>query len=177
MSTQAGSGRERFPRHEEVSGPVHGRSDEVFAFIDDHARLSSHMSERSALMGGGRMTLSVDEGHGQRVGSHIKMGGRVFGLRLELDEVVTVHEPPRLKTWETVGQPRLLVVGHYRMQAEVADAPGGESTLRVSIDYALPDRNRWLGQLFGAAYARWCVRSMFRSAQEAFAGREAIASA
>jgi hypothetical protein len=50
-------------------------------------------------------------------------------------------------------------------------APHGESaTLRVSIDYALPDapRTRWLGQLFGAAYARWCTTRMTEDAARHF---------
>lgn len=70
-------------------------------------------------MGGGRMETMVDEGRGQKIGSHIRLSGKAFGISVALDEVVTRYEPPRFKTWETVGTPKLLVIGHYRMGIEI----------------------------------------------------------
>ncbi len=102
-------------RHYEDSMLTSASPGELFAYIDDHARFSSHMSQSSWMMGGGRMDVSVDEGSGQKVGSHIRLSGTAFGIKLFLDEVVTRHEPPRIKTWETVGDLRLLVIGHYGM--------------------------------------------------------------
>ena len=115
------------------------------------------------------MLTMVDEGRGRRVGSHIRLDGRVLGLRLSLDEVVTEHDPPRRKVWETVGGPRLLVIGAYRMGFEIA-ADGPRSALRVFIDYALPERgaSRWLGRAFGSWYARWCTRRMVSDAARAY---------
>jgi len=79
---------------------------------------------------------------------------------LSLDEVVTRRVPPTEKVWETVGVPRLLVVGSYRMGFRIA-ADGAQSRLNVFIDYDLPGGGtRWLGQLFGSLYARWCVKQM-----------------
>lgn len=43
--------------------------------------------------GGGKMETWVDKGKGQKVGSHIKMSGKVFGINLFLDEVIT---PPTM---------------------------------------------------------------------------------
>jgi hypothetical protein len=53
------------PYHYESNGYVPSPVDRVFAHVDDHTRLSSHMSEPSWKMGGGRMQLSLDEGLGQ----------------------------------------------------------------------------------------------------------------
>lgn len=64
--------------------------------------------------------------------------------------------------------PRLLVVGAYRMGFDIESRPGG-SRLRVFIDYALPERMRWLGWLLGAYYARWCTRQMVDDAERQFA--------
>ncbi len=155
-------------RHHEDSAWIDGRAEDVFAYIDDHTRFSAHMGQSSWMMGGGRMATSVDDGHGQKVGSHIRMSGKVFGVTLFLDEVVTRHEPPRLKTWETVGDLRLLVIGHYRMSVEV-EAREAHSLLRVSIDYDLPPTNVWLGRLFGETYAKWCVQQMIKGARDHFA--------
>ena len=155
-------------RHHENSVLIDGRAEDVFAYIDDHTRFSAHMSRSSWMMGGGRMATWVDDGHGQNVGSHIRMNGKVVVNTLSLDEVGTRHQPPRLKTWETVGDLRLLVIGHYRMSVEV-EPRGGQSLLRVSIDYDLPPTNVWLGRLFGGTYAKWCVRQMTKGARDHFA--------
>lgn len=158
------------PHHDESSASVAASPERVFALIDDHERLASHMSQSSWRMGGGRMKTILDQGRGQIVGSHIRMSGRVLGLELSLDEVVTEREPPTRKVWETVGSPRLLVIGAYRMGFEVT--PGGNGSLiRVFIDYALPSSwpERWLGRLFGSYYAHWCTQRMVNDAIRQFA--------
>jgi len=154
-------------RHYENTALIPASAQEVFAYIDDHTRFSSHMSKSSWMMGGGRMDVSVDEGRGQRVGSHIRLSGTAFGIQLYLDEVVTRHEPPRLKEWETVGDLKLVVVGHYRMGIEI-EPRGPGSLMRVYIDYGLPAKNAWPGRLFGGMYAKWCVGQMIKGAEGQF---------
>lgn len=143
----------------------------LFAHLDDHRRLSAHMARRSWLMAGSRMTVATDEGHGQRVGSHIYLAGRVLGIPLSVDEVVEEYRRPERKTWQTLGEPRLLVIGEYRMGFETASVAEG-TRLRVFIEYALPTGKvtRWLGRLMGDAYARWCVRMMLADAVRSFGG-------
>ena len=136
----------------------------IFDFVDDHRNLSSHMSKSSWMMGGGRMEVSTDSGHGQKIGSHICLSGSAFGIPINLDEVVTQYQKPRIKVWETVGAPKLLVVGQYQMKIEI-QPQDGKSHLSVSIDYKLPDKNAWLGKLFGKMYAKWCVKQMINGAR------------
>jgi hypothetical protein len=152
-------------RHSEASDLVAAPNDQVFLALDDHSRLSGHMGKSSWRMGGGQMTVTVDEGGGQRVGSHIQLMGRVFGIRLFVDEVVTVHEPPRRKVWRTVDAPHLLVIGPYEMGFELSPE-GSASRLRVYIDYDLPATGlpRLLGLMFGPWYARWCTQRMVQDA-------------
>lgn len=162
------------PLHCESKGLVQAPIDQVFAHIDDHARLSSHMSERSWRTGGGRMETEIDSGRGQKVGSRIRLSGRVFGVGLSVEEIVAERNPPRRKVWETTGTPKLLVIGRYQMGFELAPQGKG-SMLRVFIDYALPERGlaRWLGRLFGRYYARWCTQQMVDDAVKHFASRPA----
>ena len=157
--------RRRFQTVVYLSAP----SAAVFERLDDQTRLAAHMERRSAMMGGGRMTYQFDVGRGQAVGSHIKMGGPAFGLSLYVDEVVTQRDPPRRKAWETVDQPRLLVVGGYEMGFEITPAACG-CDLRVWIAYDLaPNRlGRWLGPLLAPLYAKWCVSRMAGDAAEHF---------
>lgn len=154
-------------RHCEESASIPASVKQVFDYVDDHARLSSHMRQSSWMMVGGRMDIQADAGRGQVVGSHIRLSGKILGIQLYLDEVVTQHEPPYRKAWQTVGAPKLLVIGHYRMGFEI-NAENRGSKLRVFIDYELPTTlsTRWLGYLFGGIYAKWCVRQMIQSARE-----------
>ena len=155
--------------HFETTALVPAPADEVFAFVDDHSKLSAHMSQSSWMMGGGRMSTAIDEAKGQAVGSHIRMSGQVFGLRLVLDEVVAHRKPPTEKIWETVGTPSLLVIGSYTMGIQISPEGAG-ARLRVFIDYDLPTKwpTSWLGRVFGGIYARWCVGQMVEGATRHF---------
>src|SRR5262245_53315069 len=112
-------------RHHDREVFIPAPSEQVFAFVDDHARLSSHMNESSWMMGGGRMSVELDDAKGKAVGSHIRLSGRVFGFRLFLDEVVTRREPHSDKVWETVSTPKLLVIGMYAMGVHITPADRG----------------------------------------------------
>lgn len=155
-------------RHYERGVFVPASPTQVFEYVDDHARLASHMTKSSWMMGSGHMSIDIDEGRGQAVGSHIRLTGKALGFELFLEEVVSQREPPRRKTWHTIGTPRLLVIGAYRMGLEINPENAG-SRLRVFIDYDLPTTKApWLGYLFGPVYAGWCVRQMLRDAREHF---------
>ena len=159
-----------FSEHAEYTAVVRASVERVFDRLDDQTRLSKHMSQRSWKMGWGKMDTELDERRGRAVGSHIVLHGRVFGIRLYLDEVVIEREPPHKKSWETVGEPRLLVIGPYRMGFDLLPS-GADARLRVAIDYQLPTKGiaRLLGRLFGRSYAKWCVRQMAEDAQHSFA--------
>lgn len=157
-------------RHDS-SGTVAARPEVLFEHLDDHTRLSAHMSKRSWKMGWGKMAVESDAAKGREVGSHIRLAGRVFGLWLELEEVVTERTPPHRKVWQTVGVPRLLVIGRYEMGFELTPV-GDRTALRVFIAYSLPRRGfeRLLGSMFAASYAAWCTRKMVDDAAERFEG-------
>ena len=96
------------------------------------------------------------------------MAGRILGMTLGLEEIVTERSPPVRKVWRTV-QARLLVIGDYALGFELQPAPRG-SSLRVFIDYRLPAGRprRWLSALLGPAYARWCVKRIAADAVARF---------
>ena len=159
-----------YSNHAEYTAIVQAPVERIFGWLDDQTRLSQHMSKRSWKMGWGKMEVELDAGRGRAVGSHIVLRGRVFGIRLYLDEVVIEHEPPLKKNWETVGEPRLLVIGPYRMGFDL-ESEGSTARLRVSIGYQLPRKgiSRVLGRLFGRSYAKWCVRQIAVDAQRSLA--------
>jgi hypothetical protein len=141
----------------------------VFSYMDDPQRLAAHMSESSWRMGGGSMQMHVDHLRGQAIGSHIRVAGKLFGIALELDEVVTERNRPHRKVWETTGEPTLLVIGAYRMGFELSPR-GRDTRVRVFIEYALPrpSFSRVLTRLLGRYYAAWCTQRMANDTQAHF---------
>ncbi len=118
------------------------------------------------------MNIEFDDDRGQKVGSRIRLSGRVFGVHLRVDEIVTERDPAHMKSWESASPPRLLVIGDYRMGLEITPQGNG-SLFRGFIDYALPSTApvRWLGFLFGHYYARWCTKQMADDTATHFASR------
>ncbi len=157
-------------RHRETSVVVQASPDATFSFLDDHARLSAHMSKRSWMMAGSRMSIDMDDAQGRSVGSSIRLSGRILGLRLSVDEVVAERNAPLRKVWRTTVPPRLLIIGSYQMGFNI-EPQAGQSRLLVFIDYSLPDGllSRWLGRVVGGFYAQWCTNRMANDAAAHFA--------
>ncbi|MBI3367793.1 MAG: SRPBCC family protein [Burkholderiales bacterium] len=153
--------------HQQSEAEIAVEPERLFAWLDDPRRLASHMERPSLTTAGSSMRFETDAGLGQAIGSHIRMSGSVLGIHLALDEIVTHREPPFCKTWETVGEPQLLVIGAYRMGFVISPTPSGPRRV-VFIDYRLPEHGfaRGLGLLLGRAYAGWCTRRMARDAQQ-----------
>ena len=154
----------RFQHRTEVL--VNADAQRLFEHLDDPRRLSAHMGRRSAMMAGAAMVLTTDAGAGRSIGSVYRLHGKVLGLELDVSSRVEEREPPRRKTWHTVGEPRLLVIGHYRMGFDITPLGQG-CRLAVFIEYAWPERRPWLGRLLGSAYAAWCTQRMALDAQAA----------
>ncbi|MBC7657290.1 MAG: SRPBCC family protein [Frankiaceae bacterium] len=158
-----------FPFHHESSGPANAPVEQVSAFLDDPQALAAHMGESSMMMPGSSMSIDVDAGGGQEIGSKVRMQGRMLGLRLSLEEVITEREAPAMKVWETIGTPKLLAMSHYRMGFELT-RNDASSLVRVFIDYSLPIKppGSWIGHWQGAVFARWCTKQMVMGAARHF---------
>src|SRR5690349_6109877 len=133
-------GKAPLVRHHEERVVLHAPAETVFALLDDHRHLAEHMTRRTWMMAGSRMQLRMDSAEGKAVGSTIGLSGRMLGVGLDLEEIVVERHPPRSKSWETVGQPKLLVIGPYRMGFRIDPDRGGSVVLSVFIDYDLPER-------------------------------------
>ena len=121
------------------------------------------------MMAGSFMSIDVDSEGGRVIGSKIRMQGRMMGIPLLLEEVITERRVPNRNVWETIGTPNLLIIAHYRMGFELTPT-GDSSMVRVFIDYSLPTAapGSWLGRLLGGVYARWCTKQMADGAARQF---------
>jgi hypothetical protein len=156
-----------YPFHYQSEAVVPAAPEELFDHLDDPRRLAGHMSRRSIMMAGAFMKIQTDAQQGRALGSVIRMRARMLGIPIGLEEIVVERTRPSLKAWVTAGQPRLLVIGQYRMGFRIAPAPEG-SHLTVFIEYRWPS-NPWLNlpaRLLAPAYARWCCRQMVRDARK-----------
>ena len=158
-----------FPCHHESTGPANAPVEPVFAFLDDPKALATHMGESSMMMLGLRMSIDVDAGSGRVIGSRVSMQGRILGIRLSLEEVITKRQIPAMKVWETTGTPKILVIAHYLMGFELT-RNGASSLVCVFIDYSPPIKppGSWFGYLLGAVYAHWCTKQMVMGAARHF---------
>lgn len=130
-----GDSERKYRRHSQASVILPVGAKRLFEFLDNHENLSGHMeTKKSLMMFGGSMHLILDEDRGQAVGSHIKMDGKVLGIPLHLDEVVTERTPYRRKAWETVVA-ELLVIGHYKLGFDIESVDTETSKLTVHISY------------------------------------------
>lgn len=141
----------------------------VFEFLDDPHRLSSHMGKSTWMMAGSKMEIKLDDKKGRGVGAEIILEGRMMGLPLFVREFVTESMSPIKKVWETRGPQNMIVIDQYQMGFELSSS-GGSSSLRIFIDYALPQSgvSRMIGNLFGRMYAKWCIERMAKDAANHF---------
>lgn len=158
--------RRHYQKHYKDSTFILAPAQDVFAYVDDHVNYYSHVI-KFARMVGGRMDLQMDEGRGQVVGSHIRLFGKVFGKSLSLEEVVTRREPPHIKSWETIGIPKFLIVGQYQYNVQIESQSNG-SMLRVSFDYDPPKQSGWLRRQVGSVYAKLCAKEMTKVTRNYF---------
>src|SRR5437867_5408516 len=100
--------------HAEAACEVATKPSTVFEYIDRPERLSAHMARRSWQLAGASMTIETDANGGRTVGSHIRLAGPMLGIPLNVECTIVRRDPPKLKGWETVGEPHLLVIGRYQ---------------------------------------------------------------
>jgi len=158
-----GTANANLTRHEEARCEVAASPTNVFEHIDQPQRLSAHMSRKSWRLAGMSMSIETDAKGGRAIGSHMWLHGAMPGVSLAVECVVVGRRAPKFKEWETVGTPRLLVIGPYRMAVRI-DPHNARSTVTIAIDYAMPTEGwqRLLAHALGRIYARWCVRQMAR---------------
>ena len=156
--------------HVEYKAVVASTPAGLFAYLDDHARLSSHMEKPSWRTLGAYMRIRLDEAQGRKLGSKLSLEGKMLGVRLFVEEEITARNVPTEKRWRTIGTPKLLVIGHYQMGFSISAHAQG-SALCVFIDYGLcrAGPSRLLSRLLAPSYARWCTRQMVKDAQRYFA--------
>jgi hypothetical protein len=140
----------------------------VFAWLDDPRNTGWHMSRPSLAMLGGALRVERLSAMATGEGATYRSWGRVLGLRIDFTTTVVRWVADREKIWRTIGDPRLIVIGHFEMRFGIGPVDGG-ARLTMGLGYGLPSRGcGWLlGLALATPYAKWCLRRMCRDARAA----------
>ena len=87
-----------YAKYAETSGLIEASLTAIYEFLDDQSNLSAHMRQSSGMMLGSSMDIHMEPDHTRHVGSRFGFAGRIFGIPLSVEEVVTGREPPVSKT-------------------------------------------------------------------------------
>lgn len=135
--------------------------EKVFAFLDDLSKTGMHMSERSMMMMGSKLELERLPGPEKGEGATFRWSGKVLGLPVNFTETVTRWKKNEEKVWETVGEPRMIILGWYRMRLTTEPKKSGTSVL-LEIQYEPPKGffYKLLSAFLARQYAGWCLNQM-----------------
>lgn len=139
---------------------IHSSPQQIFSQLDDFSKTGMHMSESSMMMMGSKLNLeqlSTNPG----LGASYRWSGKLMGMTMDFSETVTKWQPPKLKEWETVGEPKIIIMSWYRMRFEITAAENG-TIVKISISYLPP--KVWLYKIlsffFAKLYCNWCLNNM-----------------
>ena len=140
--------------------------------MDDLSKTGMHMSQSSMMMMGSKLTLEQLEGPSKGVGATFHWTGKVMGMPIDITETVTKWIENKEKVWETIGSPKIIILGWYRMSLKTE--PAKEGTLAsLQIEYTQP--NGWfykiLSFFFAGWYSRWCLNNMLNDTKKEFEKR------
>ena len=141
--------------------------DIVFQCLDNLGVTGMHMTQSSIMMMGSKLELKFITKSHTGLGTRYRWTGKMMGIRMDFTVEVTKWVPGREKTWETIGNPRLIIYSWYQMHLLLTNDAGG-TTAALSISYKKPEGafNRILSFLFADWYCRWCLKRMLEDCRE-----------
>lgn len=150
-----------------IQAPV----EKVFSFMDDLSKTGMHMSGSSMMMAGSKLKLEHVSGPEKGVGAGFRWSGKMLGFELDFTVVVTKWVENAEKVWETIGMPKLIILGWYLMHLKTEPVTGG-TLVSLEIQYIRPRGffYKLLSILFARRYAEWCVTRMLNDSKKSLEG-------
>lgn len=145
---------------------INANPQDVFAFMDDINNTGMHMTETNPQMMGSKLNLEWLTDHKTGLNTKYKWTGKVIGMKMRFTVIVTNWEDGKSKTWETIGDTKMIVISWYRMYLELKPNEDGTTTAKLGILYTKP--KNLLGFFLGKRYSIWCVKSMLNDTQKHF---------
>lgn len=140
---------------------------DVFECMDDLGVTGMHMTESSMPMMGGKMNLEFLSDQKTGLNTKYRWTGKVLWMNLDFTVLVTKWIKGQEKTWETIGNPRLIIYSWFQMQLKV-EKTGEGSMAFLSLSYEKPKClfNNIICFVLGDWYAKWCLRNMLNDTKK-----------
>lgn len=147
--------------------------EKVFQSLDDLGVTGMHMTESSMPMMGGKLNLEFITPHHTGLGSKYRWTGNVMWMDMDFTVEVTKWISGKEKTWETIGDPKVIIYSWYRMHLKISE-DGNSTKAELSISYEKPKGwfNKVICFLLGDWYCRWCLKHMLGDCKKSVEGNE-----
>src|SRR5689334_281254 len=138
---------------------IHSAPEKVFIYMDNLGNTGMHMMESSAMMMGSKLQLEQLSKNRTGLDSKFRWYGKMMGLKMDFTVVVTKWIKSREKVWETVGKPKMIILGWYQMHLLLSSLGGG-TLAELSISYTYPQHvfGKILAFFFSRWYGNWCLK-------------------
>lgn len=146
--------------------------EKVFQCLDDLGVTGMHMTKSSMPMGG-KLNLEFLTPHDTGLGSKYRWTGNVMWMEMDFTVEVTKWLNGKEKTWETIGDPKVIIYSWYRMHLKISEDNNGTKA-ELSISYEKPKGwfNKVLCFLLGDWYCRWCLKHMLGDCKKSVEGND-----
>jgi len=139
----------------------------VFKYFDDLGITGMHMTKSSTMMMGSKLHLEYLTENHTGLGSKYRWTGAMMGMQMDFTVEVTKWIDGAEKTWETIGEAKMIIYSWYRMQLLVKPVNTGSEAL-LSIAYEKP--KGWFAKiislLFADWYCNWCLKNMLNDTKK-----------
>ena len=141
--------------------------EQVFKCIDDLGVTGMHMTQSSMMMMGSKLNLEYLTEKHNGPGTKYRWTGKMMGMPMDFTVEVTKWIAYKEKTWETIGDTKLIIYSWYSMHLSILPSFSGCSA-ELSISYEKPKGffYKILSFLFADWYCRWCLNHMLGDAKK-----------
>ena len=139
----------------------------VFTTLDDLGVTGGHMTGSSAMMMGSFLTLTYLSPNKTGLNCKYRWQGKMMGLPMDFTVLVTKWISPTEKTWETIGESKLILYSSYKMQLHLSpQVRGTDATLSIGYNRPKNFLLKLLSYLLADVYCVWCLRKMLGDAEK-----------
>lgn len=141
--------------------------DIVFQCLDNLGITGMHMTQSSMMMMGSKLDLNFLTKNHTGLGTKYRWTGKMMGIKMDFTVEVTKWLSGEEKTWETIGNPKLIIYSWYQMHLLLAKIPTG-TTAQLSISHERPEGifYKIISFLFADWYCRWCLKNMLEDSKK-----------
>lgn len=137
--------------------------EKVFQYLDDLGVTGMHMTQSSAMMMGSKLNLEYITPNHKGLGSQYRWTGSMMGMKMDFTVEVTKWISGVEKTWETIGEAKMIIYSWYRMHIHLSRKDNlTKAELSITYEKPLGWFLKVISFLFADWYCRWCLKNMLR---------------